>query len=266
MLSTKNYGLKSWGETFPDGEVEFSTDIHESWKPLFKKLLSDKRMNEIRQTFKKLISSNTKIFPYPELVFNAFRKTSFDNINVVFIGQDPYPKMEKKIPQAMGLSFSVPEGLDIPSSLFNIYRNMMKFKQIKKYPDHGNLESWASQGCLMLNTALTVSEGSPNSHASMWQWFTDEIIKTISAEKNNIIFVLWGAPALKKMDLIDLAKHEVIISSHPSGLSCDKPLRTHPAFMKFDHFGKINEQLKKYNKKEINFVPQELTVSANAST
>lgn len=181
--------------------------------------------------------------------------TKASNLKVVFIGQDPYFNHEeyqgKYVPQAMGLSFSVPDGIAIPSSLNNIYSNMIKYGHIKKAPITGNLWFWAAQGCLMLNSALTVEDNTKESHLKMWEWFTDYIIQYISQYMDNIVFVLWGGYAYKKINMIDLDKHSTIISSHPSGLSAHKPFQNYPAFMNEDHFGKINTYLKKSGKQKI---------------
>ena len=196
-----------------------------------------------------------KIYPYPNLLFNAFILTPLSNVKVVILGQDPYHCNEihhdKIIPQAMGLSFSVPKGMKIPSSLQNIYKNLLKYKHIEIKPNHGNLSFWAYQGCLMLNTSLTVQHSYPNSHSKYWLPFTDKIIKYISNKLNNIVFVLWGNPALNKLNLIDQNKHKIIISSHPSGLSYNKKLKNYDSFENTDHFGEINKYLKEKNKKQI---------------
>ena len=259
VVSYSNY--ESWGEKFADNGVILSDiEVLKSWKPLFDKLFKDKRFKKIEKDLsEELEDEAVKIFPYPDLVFNAFDLTSFKKLKVVFIGQDPYfDCMEYKntcVPQAMGLSFSVPHGIKVPSSLKNIYANLKKFKHIEEMPDHGNLESWAKQGCLMLNSSLTVKEGtkSKNCHQGLWRWFTDEIISYISENKDNVIFVLWGADAFKKASLIDLDKHCILVSSHPSGLSVNKPMKEHPAFNSYDHFGKINEKLAEWQLKEIDW-------------
>ncbi len=155
----------------------------------------------------------------------------------------------------MGLSFSVPIDFEIPSSLVNIYSNLVKYNHIKEKPKSGNLENWAKQGCLLLNSSLTVLDGSDNKncHKSIWKWFTDSIIKYISNNKEHVVFVLWGSEALEKLNLIDLDKHDAVISSHPSGLSANKKLKTYSAFNDVDHFGTINNMLEKWNMKTINW-------------
>ena len=124
----------------------------------------------------------------------------------------------KIIPNAMGLSFSVQYDNPIPSSLKNIYANLNKFGHFydNKIPNHGNLRSWATQGCLMLNTSLTVKQGKPNSQSFYWTNITDNIIEHLSNNKQNLVFVLWGAHALAKKKLIDETKHKIFVSSHPS--------------------------------------------------
>lgn len=253
MISKTSYKFQSWNSKFPDGKIKLDLNVDKSWEPLLNELLEKDDYKDIIDDLEKDLKSGINILPYPDLVFNAFKLTKYDDIKAVIIGQDPYFRTEKSIPQAMGLSFSVPDGLSVPSSLVNIYQNMVNFKHLDNFPQTGNLENWASQGCLMLNTSLTVKEGKAGSHLYLWQWFTDAIIKKISDEKEGIVFLLWGGPALKKMTLIDTVKHRVIISSHPSGLSCHKPLGTHPSFMAKDHFGSLNKHLKELGKTEIEF-------------
>jgi uracil-DNA glycosylase len=137
-----------------------------------------------------------EVFPFPDLIFNIFNYVEPDDIRVVILGQDPYFKCEihkdKKIPQAMGFSFSVPIGMTIPSSLSNIFRNQDEFHIIQDAQPHGNLLYWIDQGCFLMNTALTVRENSAGSHCQYWKKITDKIIRHISTELNDITFVLWG--------------------------------------------------------------------------
>jgi uracil-DNA glycosylase len=243
-----------------------------SWNELFDKLFSMEKIKKIEENLSKEVKSLglKHMYPLPDLLFSTFNFTTLNRLSVVIIGQDPYGSCEDidnidcvkddhenniYCPEAMGLSFSVPKGIKIPSSLQNIYKNLIKYGHIEGMPTHGNLESWALQGCLMLNSSLTVLDGSmyKNCHQNVWKWFTDEIIKYISKNMENIIFVLWGNNALEKMNMIDLDKHEAIVSSHPSGFSVDKPLKNYSSFKDFDHFGKINSFLKKMNKPLINW-------------
>ncbi len=179
-----------------------------------------------------------------------FRKTPLHKIKVVIIGQDPYPNYqmhdETKVPDAMGLSFSVPNTSNIPSSLDNIYKNCIKYKHMYKYPPHGNLSFWAYQCVFLLNTALSVQENCKLSHACIWEVFTNEVIKYISNNCDHVAFILWGSHALSKKSLIDDTKHFTSISSHPSGMSCHKPLNKYPSFVDCDHFGTVNKILDKW--------------------
>lgn len=211
MLSKSSYSkAQTWKEKFSDNKVSLSPnmeDFHKSWWDLFEKLNNDKRFkNRIEKELSDELrdGENLIMHPQPDYVFNAFKLTSFKKLKVVIIGQDPYFDHEihadKKVSQAMGLSFSVPIGIKVPSSLRNIYANLKKYEHIENIPEHGNLEYWAKQGCLLLNTALTVKDGSinKNCHQFIWSWFTDEIISYISENKKHVIFVLWGSNALEK--------------------------------------------------------------------
>lgn len=240
---------KRWGQFFPDKKVKLNMlPYHYSWEPLMQKLFSDPRCANIETKLSTELEEDIDviIYPPPELVFNALILTPFEKVTAVFLGQDPYFSAG----QAMGLCFSVPYGTDTPSSLTNVYENQLKFKTIKKRPKHGNLDFWALQGCLMLNSSLTVKDGAENKncHQNQWRWFTNAIISYVSANKINVVFALWGADAYDKMCLIDLDNHEVTASSHPSGLSCHKPMKNEPAFAHCDHFNKINTYLEKSGK------------------
>lgn len=226
-------------------EIKFNP-IHNSWKDLFQELYNDEHYKELENKLTD-ISKNSIIYPEKTCIFKAFHITGLDDLKVVFIGQDPYFNPG----EAMGLAFSVPVNIAIPSSLKNIYKNLIKFNHIKKEKNNGDLQYWAYQGCLLLNTALTVQHGMPNSHTKYWSWFSDKIIKYISDKCDRIIFVIWGSKAYDKINLIDRTKHKCIISSHPSGLSASKKFREFPAFNDFDHFGEINKILNEWNKNKI---------------
>lgn len=260
LLSADDYDFESWGETFPEHKVSFD-DIshHSSWDKFFENEDNKEHIVKIEKALSNMLKKTNgeiKIFPYPDLVFNAL-SLPIKKVKVVILGQDPYFNCRdiKKVcvPEAMGLSFSVPVGIPIPSSLQNIYKNQQKFGNIKEIPKHGNLTSWVKQGCLMLNTSLTVQHKVPNSHAKYWLPLTDNLIKYISHELDHVVFVLWGAPALNKLNLIDTKKHATIISSHPSGLSCNNSLKQYGSFVSVDHFGEINAALKKFKKKPIDW-------------
>lgn len=248
-----------WDEKYPDDKVKLSYNyIDRSWKKIFDKLTSDSRFKYIEDELSRELEDTDGeclIYPKPDVVFKAFSYVSLEDVRVVFIGQDPYFNHElylnKKIPQAMGLCFSVPENFKQPSSLDNIYKSLVKHKHISSMPKTGNLEFWAHQGCLMLNTALTVKEKEIKCHYKIWKWFTDELIRYISSNTSGVVFVLWGLDAYSKITFIDQDKHEVVISSHPSGMSADKPMREFPAFNNLDHFGVINKKLLRLKKKPV---------------
>lgn len=214
MISIKHYDFIPWTN---QSLIDFPDD---SWKKLIGPI-----PDSIVKTLQKETEDNITILPYPRLVFKAF-ELPVNEVQIVIIGQDPYFNIENNIPQAMGMSFSVPMGISIPSSLQNIYKNLVKYKHLKNIPSHGNLEKIASQGVLFLNAALTVRLGKINSHKKLWTDFTNNIIKAL--DSHTMIFVLWGSEAIKKSDLI--SKGTIIGSSHPSGQSCYNPCGKYPAF------------------------------------
>lgn len=185
---------------------------------------------------------NKKIFPAPKDIFKAFELTPFSKVKVVILGQDPYHGDN----QAHGLCFSVPEGVILPPSLKNIYKEIESDCTIKKDENNGDLTSWGEQGVLLLNAILTVVAHSPASHKGKgWEGFTDTVIKTISEKHDHVVFMLWGNYARSKKVLIDGSKHLVLESPHPS------PFSVHSGFFGCKHFSQCNEYLKKNDKKEI---------------
>ena len=182
-------------------------------------------------------------FPPGNLIFNAFNLCPFDQVKVVILGQDPYHGPG----QAHGLCFSVPAGVPPPPSLKNIFAELKSDLDLS-VPNHGNLEKWASQGVLLLNSSLTVREHLPGSHFGKgWETFTDAVIQTISNKKENVVFILWGSPAQKKGQVVDANKHLVLKAPHPS------PLSSYRGFFGCKHFSKTNEYLINHKLKPINW-------------
>ena len=175
------------------------------------------------------------VYPPSPLIFNAFNLTPFDKVKVVILGQDPYHNEG----QAHGLSFSVPDSIQKPPSLINIFKELNQDLGIP-IPTHGNLEKWAKQGVLLLNASLTVRAHTAASHAKIgWQRFTDAAIKALSEQKQNLVFLLWGNYAIAKENLIDSNKHLILKTVHPSPLSASR------GFFGCRHFSKTNEYLTK---------------------
>ncbi|WP_071057979.1 uracil-DNA glycosylase [Pelistega sp. MC2] len=184
------------------------------------------------------------IYPAAKDVFNAFRYTNFAEVKVVILGQDPYHGPN----QAHGLAFSVQEGVDIPPSLKNIYKELSRDISGFKIPLHGYLKKWADQGVLLLNTVLTVQAGLAHSHASWgWERFTDKVIQVLNEEREGVVFLLWGSHAQKKGALIDRQKHLVLTSAHPS------PLSAHRGFLGNHHFSQTNAYLVNRGETPINW-------------
>ena len=183
------------------------------------------------------------VFPPESLIFNAFNQCDFKSLKVVILGQDPYHNKD----QAHGLSFSVPDGINIPPSLKNIFKEI-KCDLGNDIPSTGNLIRWANEGVLLLNSILTVRKGLAGSHREKgWGKFTDSIIELISREKRNIVFILWGKHANERKKLIDSSKHLVIESSHPS------PFSAYRGFFGSKPFSRCNDYLKFHKKKVINW-------------
>lgn len=183
------------------------------------------------------------IFPPPKLVFNAFDRCPFSAVKVVILGQDPYHGPD----QAHGLCFSVPEGVRVPPSLQNIYKEIQADLGVEM-PPHGNLERWADQGVLLLNATLTVRAGLAGSHQGKgWEQFTDAVIRALSQNREHLVFMLWGAYARKKKVRIDSDKHLVLEAAHPS------PLSAYNGFFGCKHFSQANEYLKEYKKTPIHW-------------
>lgn len=266
--------MQNWADFFrEDGTVKISMRPlierlrmvpADGWTVFFNSAEVDNLLKKIDAGLCKVFTESPNIFPFPQQVFRAFELTKFENIRAVILGQDPYfGKVDKsgKIdrttniwqPQATGLSFSVNDGCTIPSSLNNIFKNMYKFHNFTKLPPSGNLTKWATQGCLMLNCSLTVPLNDANAHAHIWTELTDSIIKFVSDNCENVVFMLWGKFAINKSSLIDTNKHKIIKSSHPSGNSYYKTVGTTASFSSVDHFTQCNDFLKSVGKPEIDW-------------
>lgn len=210
--------------------------INPQIEPSWKEVLKDEFTKEYFVELKRFLieeKQNYTIYPKGSDMFNAFSYTPFDNVKVVIIGQDPYHGAN----QAHGLAFSVLDGVAFPPSLRNIFQELNSDIGCPT-PKSGNLSSWAKQGVFLINTVLSVREGQAHSHAKHgWEIFTDSIIKKISDKKQNVVFILWGSPAIAKSKLIDSSKHHIITSPHPS------PLSSYRGFFGSKPFSKTNEFL-----------------------
>ena len=216
--------------------------IEESWK----NILRDEFHKDYFIRLKEFLIEEKKkqiVFPAGSLIFNAFNHTPFENIKVVLLGQDPYHGPG----QAHGLCFSVPNGIQKPPSLVNIFKEIHTDLGIA-IPKGGNLEKWANQGVLLLNATLTVRAHQAGSHQKKgWEQFTDAAISAISRERKGVVFLLWGAYAQAKTSLIDQSKHHILTAPHPSPLSVTR------GFYGCKHFSKANECLRLDGKTEIDW-------------
>lgn len=192
-------------------------------------------------------ASGIPIYPEREFVFHAFKKTPFDKVKVVILGQDPYHGPG----QAHGLCFSVPKGVNLPPSLKNIYKELVADLGLPM-PSHGCLDAWAEQGVLLLNTTLTVRQGEPLSHYGKgWEAFTDAVVAKLKERQDPVVFVLWGSSAQDKCRQLTVyenpSRHHILIAPHPS------PLSAHRGFLGCGHFSKINAILAGQGKSPIDW-------------
>lgn len=202
------------------------------WKEPLAPLFADERYLKIREFLKKEYSQYT-VYPDMYDIFNCFLFTPFDKVKAVLLGQDPY----HNVGQAHGLCFSVQDGTPKPPSLENMLKELKDDLGFNP-PKSGNLTKWANEGVLLMNTALTVRAHQANSHANCgWSWFTDSVISILSEQKNNLVFILWGGNARKKVPLIDQSKHCILQCAHPS------PLSAYNGFFGCRHFSKTNAYL-----------------------
>lgn len=207
-------------------------------------IIKQEQNKEYYKSLEKFIDDRYKkaiVYPKKEDIFKAFDLCKYDELKVVILGQDPYHNPD----QAQGLAFSTPKNIKNPPSMVNILKEIHDDIGSSSCDD-GDLTSWAKQGVLLINAVLTVEENQPNSHKNKgWEIFSDTIIKHISEKKEGIVFLLWGAPAIKKSKLIDPNKHHILTAPHPS------PLSAYRGFFGSKHFSQTNELLNKMGKKEI---------------
>ena len=222
--------------------------LNASWQAMIGDEFEKPYMQSLRDFLKHEKASGKVIYPPSPLILNAFNQTHFDNVRVVIIGQDPYHGQDNKgLPQAHGLSFSVPQGVALPPSLLNIYKEIASDLNITM-SRNGDLTPWAAQGVLLLNATLTVEQGNAGSHQNRgWETFTDAAITALNTHREGLVFVLWGSYAQKKGLIIDAKKHLVLKSVHPS------PLSAHRGFFGNRQFSTINEYLINQGQTPINW-------------
>jgi uracil-DNA glycosylase len=208
--------------------------LHDSWKQRLLPQLLSPQMQALREFLRRELAAGKEIYPPAKLIFNALDRTPFDRVQLVILGQDPYHGPG----QAQGLCFSVPPGIEVPPSLVNIYAELKRDLGIEP-PAHGCLIPWADRGVLLLNAVLTVERGRAGAHQGKgWEAFTDRVIALLSAEREGLVFLLWGAYAQAKGKLVDARRHLVLRAPHPS------PLSAYRGFIGCSHFSRANAYLK----------------------
>ena len=220
-----------------------NVQLEESWLNRLQAQFDQPYMHELREFLLTRKRHQAVIYPPGQLIFNALNSTPFEQVRVVILGQDPYHGPG----QAHGLCFSVLPGVRTPPSLANIYREIQSDLGIAK-ATHGNLQSWADQGVLLLNAVLTVESGQAGSHQRKgWETFTDAIVQSLNDGRDGLVFMLWGSYAQKKGAVIDREKHLVLKAPHPS------PLSAHRGFLGCKHFSQANDYLQQQQRVPINW-------------
>jgi len=221
--------------------------LHDSWLSRLGDQFDQEYMHKLREFLLTRKQHRAVIYPPGAQIFNALNSTPFEQVRVVILGQDPYHGPG----QAHGLCFSVLPGVRVPPSLANIYREIQDDLGIP-VPHHGYLQSWAEQGVLLLNAVLTVERGQAGSHQGKgWETFTDTVVRVLNDEGDGLVFMLWGAYALRKGAMINRRKHLVLTAPHPS------PLSAHRGFLGCKHFSSANEYLEQQQKLPIDWsVPE----------
>lgn len=219
--------------TEPQACASRDVDNGVTWADVLAREKREPYFQEVLAFVEKARVSGKVIYPRNAEVFNALALTPFEEVKVVILGQDPYHGPN----QAHGLCFSVKPPTPPPPSLVNIFRELNNDLGITR-PKHGDLESWAKQGVLLLNAVLTVEDGKPGSHAKRgWERFTSKVIEELNARRQSIVFLLWGAYAQKKAEFVDRSRHLVLTAPHPS------PLSAHRGFLGCKHFSQANSYL-----------------------
>nr|MBF0683096.1 uracil-DNA glycosylase [Pseudomonas sp.] len=217
--------------------------LEPGWKTALQNEFDQPYMKELGAFLRREKAAGKTIYPPGSLIFSALNSTPLDRVKAVILGQDPYHGPG----QAHGLAFSVQPGVPTPPSLQNIFKELKRDLNLE-IPAHGYLQSWAEQGVLMLNTSLTVEQGMAGSHAKAgWQVFTDRVIEVVNAQREHLVFMLWGAHAQGKSRLIDATRHLMLKSAHPS------PLSAHRGFLGNGHFSRANQFLQQHGLEPIDW-------------
>lgn len=267
FLNNKTKTAK-WQDVYPNGKVNILRHIMSyEWFQFFDSLYTTGIIDDINEKLSETLNKkdNKNILPHPELLFAPLNILAPKNIKVIIMGQDPYFTISNEIPLARGFSFAVPRNCELPPSLKNILNNMIKFK----HRDNMDVDiaEYSLQGCFFINSSFTTIEGTANSHSEIWKKFTIALLKEIVAKNDKLVFVCWGSNAhYICKEVIDIDKHKVITTSHPSPHSYMSVLNgteykstkkkkensvIYPAFDKVDHFGLINTYLKELKRSKI---------------
>ena len=224
-----------------------TNSVNTNWKSILQNILNDfPTLENDLEKEEELFEGLAEIYPPKQLIFNAFNHFNIEDLKVVIIGQDPYHQPN----QANGLAFSVQDGIKIPPSLINIFKEICTNLEIPyNKPNSGNLTYLAKQGVLLLNNTFTVRQSKPNSHLKIWKGFSDRIIDYILENKKDVIFMLWGGNAKKIIEKKDMSNHHVFKSNHPSPLSANRG-----GWFNLNMFNDVNVKLRELEKEEIKWL------------
>ena len=217
--------------------------LEASWKARIGDWFAREDMRQLAAFLRQRKAAGARVYPAGKDIFAAFDATPFEAVKVVILGQDPYHGAG----QAHGLCFSVPQGVPVPPSLLNIYKELEADTGFAR-PDHGCLLPWARQGVLLLNSVLTVEDGQPGSHQGRgWEGFTDHVVDVLNREREGVVFLLWGSYAQAKGKVIDTLRHRVLKAPHPS------PLSAHRGFLGCRHFSQVNDYLARHGQAPVDW-------------
>lgn len=260
FINANRYNFANWRDYYGKSKVNIlNLFTNVRWQPFVDTIYQHRYIDNINNELTQMIKDKRQIVPYPQLLFNSFNCVSPNRLKVIIIGQDPYPNYQVingvKIPDACGSSFSLPLGCNKAKTFVNIIKNLKKYGHLNHDPTTASLSYWILQGVFLFNSTLTTIQTKSNTHTKLWNDFSKDFISYVNQNLTDVLFLVWGRDAYNVCKDIDVKRHHLIISSHPSPLATDKTFsitgrgknknikNTYPPFSNCDHFGLANEWL-----------------------